>query len=183
MSTEENQTEPLEVKPARDHFPLSIVWCPIPGLTWLLPFIGHLGVVTSDGTIHDFAGPYYVNRHPHKMGFGSVTRYYPVKSKDIKSKSSSAEETYKQWDAAVEDSSDNYDKMMHDLFCNNCHSHVAQALNDVEFQGFKHWNTFFLIFFMLFQGRYVSFARFLQTYAGSLVLLTIILVVYFFTKS
>jgi len=29
--------------------------------SWLLPFVGHLGIVTSDGLIHDFAGPYTIN--------------------------------------------------------------------------------------------------------------------------
>ena len=25
-------------------FPLSIVWTPLPGISWLLPFIGHTGI-------------------------------------------------------------------------------------------------------------------------------------------
>lgn len=64
----------------REHYPFAIVWTPIPLLTykkkisfldfflsysllfrWLIPIIGHLGIVTSEGLIHDFAGPYYVN--------------------------------------------------------------------------------------------------------------------------
>lgn len=47
--------------PSRDFFPRCIVWSPIPVLTFLLPFVGHLGIVTSEGEINDFAGPYYIN--------------------------------------------------------------------------------------------------------------------------
>jgi len=83
----------------------------------------------------------------------------------------------------IEVTSEDFDKMMHNLICNNCHSHVSQVLNEVEFQGFKHWNTFFLIFFILAKGKYVSFSRFLITYAGFLVLLTIFLLVYFLTRT
>ena len=39
----------------------SIVWTPIPLLTWLFPFIGHMGICYSNGIIRDFAGPYYVS--------------------------------------------------------------------------------------------------------------------------
>jgi len=48
----------------RDHYPMCILWTPLPVLTWFLPFVGHLGISTSKGEIHDFAGPYYVNVRP-----------------------------------------------------------------------------------------------------------------------
>lgn len=57
------------VIPERDHFPLCIVWTPLPLLTWLVPVIGHLGIVKSDGEIHDFAGPYHVNVRLHIFTF------------------------------------------------------------------------------------------------------------------
>jgi hypothetical protein len=42
-------------------YPFSIVWTPIPLLTWLFPFIGHMGIADSNGVIRDFAGPYHVS--------------------------------------------------------------------------------------------------------------------------
>ena len=38
-----------------------IVWTPLPLLSWLFPFIGHVGIATSDGMIHDFSGPYTIH--------------------------------------------------------------------------------------------------------------------------
>ncbi len=40
--------------------PRCIVWTPIPIITWLLPFIGHVGICTSEGIVHDFAGSYSI---------------------------------------------------------------------------------------------------------------------------
>lgn len=37
-------------------YPFCLVWTPIPLLTWLFPFVGHLGIATSQGIIRDFAG-------------------------------------------------------------------------------------------------------------------------------
>lgn len=78
---EEEQTGPLidesidpamaqVVQPERDHFPLCVVWMPLPVLTWFIPFIGHAGIATSRGTIHDFVGSHMINvcrppRSPH----------------------------------------------------------------------------------------------------------------------
>ena len=130
------------ILPHKDHFPLSIVWCPLPGLTWFIPIIGHLGIVTSDGTIHDFAGPYFVNRNPHSMGFGHVTKYAPLDIKDIRRYDS---DLIKVWDENINAASEEYDQLMHNLICNNCHSHVARVLNRLQYKGFTHWNTLTLI--------------------------------------
>jgi hypothetical protein len=34
-------------------FPCCLVWSPIPVLTWILPFIGHLGIADSSGCAPD----------------------------------------------------------------------------------------------------------------------------------
>lgn len=49
------------IEPDRARFPFCIVWTPLPLISWFLPFIGHTGIAMSDGTIHDFAGPYYIS--------------------------------------------------------------------------------------------------------------------------
>uniref|UniRef100_A0A1X7T0A1 Transmembrane protein 222 n=1 Tax=Amphimedon queenslandica TaxID=400682 RepID=A0A1X7T0A1_AMPQE len=46
---------------SRNRYPYSIVWTPLPIITWFFPFIGHMGICTSAGIIRDFAGPYYVS--------------------------------------------------------------------------------------------------------------------------
>ena len=45
-----------------DLHPLSftILWSPLPPITWLIPFIGHMGIANSRGIANDFQGPYTV---------------------------------------------------------------------------------------------------------------------------
>uniref|UniRef100_A0A3P9D6L1 Transmembrane protein 222 n=1 Tax=Maylandia zebra TaxID=106582 RepID=A0A3P9D6L1_9CICH len=50
-----------KINPEASRYPYCIVWTPIPVLSWLFPFIGHMGICTSTGVIRDFAGPYFVS--------------------------------------------------------------------------------------------------------------------------
>jgi len=47
----------ITVNTRNDRYPFCIVWTPLPGITTLLPFIGHMGIADSRGVIYDFAGP------------------------------------------------------------------------------------------------------------------------------
>ena len=53
--------EPTNIR-VEDDNPLSftILWSPLPPITWLIPFIGHMGIATSRGVACDFQGPYTV---------------------------------------------------------------------------------------------------------------------------
>ncbi|GFR49567.1 hypothetical protein Agub_g11614 [Astrephomene gubernaculifera] len=53
--------------------PYAIVWSPIPLISWLMPFIGHMGICSSSGRTYDFAGPFTVNEDC--LLFGKPTRY------------------------------------------------------------------------------------------------------------
>ena len=57
----ERQQETTSVDPLKDHYPMCIVWSPIPLLSYVTPIIGHTGIVLSDGTIHDFGGSHYIH--------------------------------------------------------------------------------------------------------------------------
>lgn len=54
-------------------FPFCIVWTPIPVISWLLPFVGHMGICTSKGITLDFAGPYFIS--VDNLAFGNPSRY------------------------------------------------------------------------------------------------------------
>lgn len=76
---ERRVTEMMPIDPRRARFPCCIVWCPLPVISWLVPFIGHIGICREDGVILDFAGPNFVC--VDNFAFGSVTRYIQI-SKD-----------------------------------------------------------------------------------------------------
>lgn len=53
-----------------------------------------------------------------------------------------------------------HSKRMHNLCCDNCHSHVALALKRMRYAGVEAWNMVILCFWIFFAGRYVSVAGF-----------------------
>jgi len=170
-------------RPDKDFFPLCVVWCPLPLLTWICPVIGHMGIVTSEGIIHDFGGPYEVNKHKTNTVFGRPTKYWPVTFNDIRDNSgqqfSSEAEAIAAWDSSIENASCKYEGLMHNLIWNNCHSHVAMALNDLKCKGTTLWCTLLLIFWMAIAGKIVSFKRFLSTYLGFIIISSIVLGILF----
>lgn len=63
----------MQIDPRRSRFPCSIVWSPLPVISWFIPFIGHIGICREDGVILDFAGPNFVC--VDNFAFGAATRY------------------------------------------------------------------------------------------------------------
>ncbi|EED87836.1 THAPSDRAFT_38651 [Thalassiosira pseudonana CCMP1335] len=155
--------------PHTDTNPLSytILWSPLPPITWILPFIGHMGIATSRGVACDFQGPYSVGDRG-RMAFGKPTRALQI---DISSLRGGAE----QWDKAVVEANNEYRTRMHNIFCDNCHSHVAYALNSMEIRAFgiNNWDMVKLCFLVFCRGRFLSFGGFLAQFLpfGVLVLI------------
>ncbi|CAF1641318.1 unnamed protein product [Adineta ricciae] len=167
-----NSTDRIDTKRVR--YPHCIVWTPIPLLTWLFPFIGHMGIARTDGIIRDFAGPYYVSED--NMAFGLPTRYLQLDLNRVSSLGSS-NNLRNVWDKAVEQASDEYKKRMHNLCCDNCHSHVAMALNTMGYDRKYSYNMVSLAFWMFFCGKYVNFGGLLRTWIPFLILASIVIIV------
>lgn len=65
---------PLDaIDPVQAKFPCCLVWTPLPVVSWLAPFIGHVGICREDGVILDFAGSNFANTND--FAFGPVARY------------------------------------------------------------------------------------------------------------
>ena len=62
------------VESKRHRYPFSLVWTPIHPLSWIMPYVGHVGLADAAGRVIDFAGPFYVSFD--NMMFGWPTRYY-----------------------------------------------------------------------------------------------------------
>mmetsp|Transcript_20802 Transcript_20802/g.43394 ORF Transcript_20802/g.43394 Transcript_20802/m.43394 type:complete len:189 (-) Transcript_20802:9-575(-) len=159
----EIQSQRLLTPPLR---PMAITWSPLPPLTWICPIIGHTGIAMSNGVICDFQGPYYVGTAGF-MAFGAPTRYIPLPSSTTGSSSEA-------WDTSVSKANKCYEKRMHNICCDNCHSHVCYALNDMELYGFKRWNMVILAFWIFFCGRFKTFGDVVKTFLPFTVLMCII---------
>ncbi|XP_069828743.1 transmembrane protein 222 isoform X2 [Dendropsophus ebraccatus] len=96
--------EKMKPDPERSRFPHCVVWTPIPVLTWLFPFIGHMGICTSSGVIRDFAGPYYVSEDC--MAFGRPVKYWQLDPNLVYAGGPNP------WDTAVHEASEEYKHRM-----------------------------------------------------------------------
>jgi len=93
------------------------------------------------------------------MAFGRPTRALRI---DASSLPGGAQ----QWDDSIEQANAEYRTRMHNLFCDNCHSHVAYALNTMEMKayGIRNWDMVKLCFLVFFRGRFLSLGGFLAQF-------------------
>ena len=177
-------------------FPYSIVWTPIPVLSWVAPFIGHVGICTSDGVIFDFAGPYHIS--VDNLAFGHPTRYVqlnpwqmmePARQSSAATPASPASRATSPkhsvpgspvpsqadlaaaWDEALQAAADMFTMQDYAFMGNNCHCFVAHFLNSIRYQGFTRWGTVRIATYVFLHGRCVSPAACAKTFLPFILLL------------
>ena len=70
------------------------------------------------------------------MAFGKPFKFVRLINKNI---------TCTEWDVAIKFADEKFKKLhviytkQHSLICNNCHSHVASFLNEINYQGKNNW--------------------------------------------
>ena len=161
-------------------FPYSIVWTPIHPITWAAPFVGHMGICGSRGVIHDWMGGPIDGRG--EMGFGRPTRYVRLDPRAARCCDAAAPEAElrRAWDAKLDGACALYGSRLHCmLFGFDCHSHVATTLDALRYRGCCCWNKIVLAAWVFFCGRHVSWSAAAQTWAGSIVLYLVVLLVHF----
>ncbi|KAJ4714291.1 Protein REVERSION-TO-ETHYLENE SENSITIVITY1 [Melia azedarach] len=174
LMTGESYQQNMQIDPSRARFPCCIVWSPLPVISWLVPFIGHIGICREDGVILDFAGPNFVC--VDSFAFGSATCYIQVnKEQCCTSPYLSAfdgEDEYQPneqgresltWDDALRKSTQEFQHRSYNLFTCNCHSFVANNLNRLGFNS-GGWNVVNLAAFVFLKGHWVSKASMLRTF-------------------
>lgn len=147
----------------------TIVWSPLPLITWLIPFVGHTGICSSSGIASDFQGPYFVGSDG-RMAFGAPTRALKIPGV-----------TMETWDACIQDANQVYSARMHNIFCDNCHSHVAYALNKMgaNAYGVSKWNMVNIATLVFFRGRFLSWWAIGKQFLP----ITLIVIVWFMFRS
>ena len=148
------------------HFPYCIVWTPIPVLTYIIPSIGHTGIGNSNGIIHDFSSSFFVS--VDDFAFGKPTKYIQLELTE--------QEKY-DWDRAILKGDNKYNMEEHNIFVNNCHSHVAYVLNQLNYKGRNNYNMVSIWWMLITKGKYVNCCGFFKTYIGFLIIIFIILII------
>ena len=166
QNSEKTEKKEIEIDLKSSHFPYCIVWTPIPLITYLFPSIGHTGIGTSTGIIHDFAGSFFVS--VDDFAFGKPTKYIKMKL---------SEQEKSNWDRAIEKGDNKYNMEEHNIFINNCHSHVAYVLNQLNYKGKNNYNMASIWWMLIIKGKYVSCCGFFKTYIGFLIIILVIVII------
>ena len=164
--TIQKSKEDREINIKSSRFPYCIVWTPIPIITYICPSIGHTGIGTSTGVIHDFAASFYVA--VDNFAFGKPTKYIKLEL--------SEQEKY-NWDTAIKKGDNKYNLQEHNLCTNNCHSHVAYILNQLNYKGKNNYNMLNIWWMLVVKGKYISCCGFFKTYLGFFIILLIIAII------
>ena len=71
-----------------------------------------------------------------------------------------------QWDEAMKEANEIYRGLVHNIFCDNCHSHVACALNimDKKLFGIQRWDMIKLCFIVFFRAKFLSLEGFVRQF-------------------
>jgi len=88
-----------------------ILWSPLPPITWIFPFIGHMGIADSNGVASDFQGSYYVG-DKGRMAFGEPTRALKMNIADLPGGAA-------QWDEMIIEANRVYSGRIHNIVCDN----------------------------------------------------------------
>ena len=139
------------VESRKNCFPMCVVWCPLPMITWLFPPIGHVGIAYSDGLITDFLGSRFIHRG--SLGFGAVARYWRLDPGKVADGAGGAQ----TFDTCVRRAESLFNTCeYYNLFGNNCHQYAAHAMNLAGYQGKRDWNMVHVAANVLIKGRWVS---------------------------
>lgn len=166
---------PLDlIDPKKAKFPCCLVWNPLPVVSWLAPFIGHVGICREDGVVLDFSGSYLVN--VDNFAFGPAARYLQLDRTQCCFPPNLSAHTCKHgyqhsesgaaitWDDALQTSMRCYECQTHNLFTCNCHSFVANCLNRMCYGGSMSWNMVNVGALVLFKGQWVDFRSIVRSF-------------------
>lgn len=130
-----------------------LIWTTIPIISWIIPFIGHMGITDSKSNIYDFAGDYTVQKND--FAFGNPILVYQIPHTCT-------------LDDRIISISDKYKQKRHSFITNNCHHFCLDCLQSgdntvqltikvmlygVYLDGWKgrlhHWGPFIITWFLL----------------------------------
>ena len=78
--------------------------------------------------------------------------------------------TEEEYNKAINKANKVYCKRMHNICCDNCHSHVANALNHLKYKGRDNYTMIDVWWMCTWKSRYVSHKHLFCTYIGFVII-------------
>lgn len=135
-------------------------------ITCLLPLIGHTGIANTEGIIHDFGGSNYIA--VDNFTFGRPTKILKLDPSKAKAR---------DWNDAILVSANRFCGRKHNIITNNCHSHVADTLNEMKYDGKNNYTQLDVFLMMTLHSEYVGLKGFFLQWGFILVLALIVIAI------
>lgn len=78
--------------------------------------------------------------HSGELAFGSPLKYLELEHNNY---------TNEQWDSAIDAANSVFEPTDHNIVTHNCHHHVAEALNRLQYKGKDNWGQVDIAFMAL----------------------------------
>mmetsp|Transcript_32658 Transcript_32658/g.75930 ORF Transcript_32658/g.75930 Transcript_32658/m.75930 type:complete len:201 (-) Transcript_32658:82-684(-) len=158
-----------------DCWPCCIVWTWIPGCTQCTGgVVGHMGIGTSTGQLWEFLGD-GASQGPRGGGlaFGPIMRYVQLNPRRVHRGT---------WDEGIETTIKKWRGTMHGACVSNCHSFVADCLQEMRYGGIPCWTwlPYLLAVWVWVAGRFPNCPRFLLCFLSTACVVGIIIAFAFF---
>jgi len=175
---------PQPVCASSHRYPHCLVWTPIYPLTWVAPYVGHVGIADMSGRTWDFAGPRHIG--VDNMAFGWPSRYVQLDLASVPLEKGAdghclpgASQSY---DALLVQRASYFEARVHyDFMTWNCHSFVASMLNELNYprsrltSALGGWSVVSIALLIFVRGRHVGAMGVVKQWGGSLVVSGIVL--------
>jgi hypothetical protein len=144
-----------------------VVWTSIPIFSWVLPWIGHVGISDSLGTVHDFQGDFTIGRGQMLFGDPKQKWVVPIDRAVL--------------DEAILDTATEFRRVPYSFFCSNCHFFVASCLQRAGLPtpcGCSDWRrgaTAKIIWSIALHGRSISVCDFITIWIPPVIFVGLIL--------
>lgn len=164
-----------EINGENAKFPCCLVWTPLPVVSWLAPFIGHVGICREDGSAVAFSGSNFINIDDFALG--SVAKYLQLDRKQCCFPRNLAAHTCKHgykhtefgsaitWDDAIQSSVRHFEHKSYNIFTCNSYSFLANCLNRLCYGGSMDWNMINVGALLLFKGHWVDNMSILRSFS------------------
>ncbi|SCM22034.1 conserved protein, unknown function [Plasmodium chabaudi chabaudi] len=162
----------MEINKKDNKFPYCVVFTYLPFISTFIPVIGHIGICTSTGVIHDFSGSYTIS--VDNMGFSDPMKYWKLDKNKLPLSITDA-----SYDDAIIKADNEFSKRRHNLFRNNCHHHVATVLNNINYKGKSDWTPFQVFLHLTIYGRFISWIDVLVIYGPFVSMLLLVIFLFF----
>lgn len=147
--------------------PYALLWSPIPFISTIIPFIGHISVCSSNGTIHDFFSSKYISLN--QINYGAPYKYINL---DLK------ESEMIEWDKAIAKADKKYRRKIFSFCGNNSLKYAAFILGSINYNGKSKHSKCDIINLGIRKSKFFSNCDVIKTYIGFiLIILCLILII------